>query len=525
MRRFNTAGPCEPSRHYMIPPLSRLPEAFDLVDQGDYFALHAPRQTGKTTTLRALAKELAAAGKFAAIHFTCEEAEPAGDDFAMAEPIVLDAIRAHAEATVAPDLGPPASWPEAPAGARVGAGLGAWAEACPRPLVLFFDEIDALRGDGLCSVLRQLRAGFPDRPERSPWSVALCGPHDVSASRAANDGDAGRLRRSSPFNVASKSLRLPDFSEAEVRALYAQHTAETGQIFTEEALVALFDLGQGQPWLTNALGREIVEEMRISPAEEITIEHVAAAKERLIAGRATPLSSLAEHLQEPRVRRVIEPILAGGVVTGDTYYDDRAYVHDLGLVAAKSPIQIANPIYREIIVRALFATVQECVSVDPRSFVKSDGRLDLQRLLAEFVEFWKEHGEVLEGGMSYHEVAPQLVLMGYLQRIVNGGGTIDREYGVGRGRIDLYVRWPYQEADGKRALQREAMELKVWAKGKADPLAKGLGQLEKYLDGLGLTEGTLVIFDRRPEAGAIEERTRFEAARTAKGYAVTVLRG
>ena len=80
MRRFNTAGPCEPSRHYMIPPLSRLPEGFDLVDRGDYFALHAPRQTGKTTTLRALAKELSAAGKFAAIHFTCEEAEPAAND-------------------------------------------------------------------------------------------------------------------------------------------------------------------------------------------------------------------------------------------------------------------------------------------------------------------------------------------------------------------------------------------------------------------------------------------------------------
>jgi hypothetical protein len=69
------------------------------------------------------------------------------------------------------------------------------------------------------------------------------------------------------------------------------------------------------------------------------------------------------------------------------------------------------------------------------------------------------------------------------------------------------------------------MELKVWAKGKPDPLAKGLVQLEKYLDSLGLQEGTLVIFDRRPEAGAIEDRTRFEEARTAKGHAVTVLRG
>ena len=525
MRRFNTAGPCEPSRHYMIPPLSRLPEAFDLVDRGDYFALHAPRQTGKTTTLRALAKELSAAGKFAAIHFTCEEAEPAGDDFATAEPIVLHSIRRYGDALPAAELHPPDPWPEAAPGSRIGAALRAWAGACPRPLVLFFDEIDALQGESLRSVLRQLRAGFPDRPERFPWSVALCGLRDVRDYKAASGGNTTRLGTSSPFNVKVKSPRLGDFSGAEVRALYGQHTTETGQVFSEEALARLFDLSRGQPWLTNALAREIVEEMRVVPPEPITIEHVETAKERLILERATHLDSLAARLHEPRVRRILEPLLAGQLLMGDAYNDDLAYVRDLGLVAAKSPIQIANPIYREVIVRVLSAFVQDNVTADPRSFVRTDGKLDFPLLLAEFVEFWKEHGEVLGGGMSYHEVAPQLVLMGYLQRIVNGGGTIDREYGVGRGRIDLYVRWPYQEADGKRALQREAMELKVWAKGKVDPLAKGLVQLEKYLDSLGLQEGTLVIFDRRPEAGAIEERTRFEQARTAKGYAVTVLRG
>ena len=525
MRRFNTAGPCEPSRHYMIPPLSRLPEAFDLVDQGDYFALHAPRQTGKTTTLRALAKELSAAGKFAAIHFSCEEAEPAGDDFATAEPIVLFNLRRSAEARLALELRPPTVWPEAPSGSRLSAALGAWAEACPRPLALFFDEIDALQGESLRSVLRQLRAGFPDRPGRFPWSVALCGLRDVRDYKAASGGDATRMGTSSPFNVKVASPRLGDFSEAEVRALYAQHTEETGQVFTEEALARLFDLSQGQPWLTNALAREIIEKMRVLPPEMITLEHVEQAKERLILERATHLDSLAARLQEPRVQRILQPLLAGEVLMGDAYNNDRAYVRDLGLVAANSPLRVANPIYREVIVRVLSAFVQDNVTADPRSFVRPDGRLDFPRLLAEFVEFWKEHGEVLEGGMSYHEVAPQLVLMGYLQRIVNGGGTIDREYGVGRGRIDLYVRWPYQEAPGKRALQREAMELKVWAEGKPDPLAKGLVQLEKYLTALGLQEGTLVIFDRRPEAGAIEERTRFEEARTARGYAVRVLRG
>ncbi|HYO59797.1 hypothetical protein [Archangium sp.] len=52
--------------------------------------------------------------------------------------------------------------------------LPGWARACSRPLVLFFDEIDALRGQSLISVLRQLRTGFADRPGAFPLSVALC---------------------------------------------------------------------------------------------------------------------------------------------------------------------------------------------------------------------------------------------------------------------------------------------------------------------------------------------------------------
>ena len=152
--------------------------------------------------------------------------------------------------------------------------------------------------------------------------------------------------------------------------------------------------------------------------------------------------------------------------------------------------------------------------------------MNLKRILTEFAAFWKEHGELLAGGMTYHEVAPQLVLMAYLQRVVNGGGVIDREYGVGRGRIDLCIRWPYKGAGGERIWQKEAIELKVWAKGKADPLARGLEQLEGYMEQVGVDRGVLAIFDRRPEAAGVEERTGFEEVRTAgKAYAVTVLRG
>ena len=510
----------------MVPAEPRLAGARRLLDQGAYLVVHGPRQTGKTTTLHAIARTLTAEGRYAAVHFSCEAGEPAGDDTVTAQRAVLAMLARRAEIDLPAELRPP-PWPAFEDGADMTlliAGLTAWARACPRPLVLFFDEIDALRGESLRSVLRQLRTGYPDRPGAFPWSIALCGLRDVRDYKMASGGDAERAGTSSPFNVKVESARLDDFTEEELRTLYLQYTEETGQPFEDGALRRAYEVTRGQPWLVNALAREVVEVIRVPPPAPITAEHIEEAKERLILARATHLDSLVARLNEPRVRRIIEPVIAGEVFAGDTYDDDASYVRDLGLVRPGKPMQIANPIYQEVIVRVLAAAVEDSIAQDPRSFILPDGRLDMPRLLQEFAGFWREHGEVLESGVSYREVAPQLVLMAYLQRIVNGGGYIDREYGVGRGRIDLCVRFPHLDVAGKRAWQREALEIKVWSRGRVDPLAKGLAQLETYLDRLGLDHGVLAIFDRRPSAPSIEERTRFEEAHTEKGYPVTVLR-
>jgi ATPase family associated with various cellular activities (AAA) len=523
MRRFNTAGPCLPKYHYMIPALRRLPQAPGLVDQMGYFVVHAPRQTGKTTALRALAHELTASGQYAALRFSCELGQAVGDDYGAAQRGILDEIRLRAELALPPPLHPP-PWPPASDANLLAIALTAWARACPRPLVLFFDEIDALRGQSLISVLHQLRAGFSERPTEFPASVALCGLRDVRDYKAASGGDPNRLGTASPFNIKLKSLRLGDFTPDEVRELYAQHTAETGQQFTPDAVDQAIELTAGQPWLVNALAQEVVEELGIPTPEPITVEHMEQAKERLILARATHLDSLAAKLAEPRVRRIAEPVLAGTLDQFDPYNDDIQYVTDLGLIAPKPPLRIANPIYREVIVRVLTANVEFKVVADPRSFILDDGRLDFDLLLHEFAAFWREHADVLTAGIAYHEVAPQLVLMGYLQRIVNGGGYVDREYGAGRGRIDLLIRWPYQAPAGKRTLQREALELKVWRERERDPLTEGLAQLDGYLDRLSLDTGALVIFDRRPKAAPIAERTTFVQATSPSGRPITVLR-
>lgn len=519
-RRFNTTGPCVEGRHYLIDPLSRLPEAPGFIEQGAYFVVHAPRQSGKTTTILALARELTRQGQYAAVYSSCQVAADT-EDVGQAIGALIHRLRMNAEQQLAPELLPPTP-PDAPPIVALVAFLSAWSQACPRPVVLLLDEIDSLKGSPLLSVLHQLRDGFHlDRPKAFPWSVILCGMKDVRDYKAASGGDPTRLGTSSPFNIKLKSLRIGDFDPDEINTLLDQHTADTGQAFTPEARAEIFTYTQGQPWLTNALANEIIEEMAVTGP--ITAEHVERAKENLILARATHLDSLAHKLQEPRVRRILTPLLAGDIVPYDeTFDDDLTYVRDLGLVTPRLPLQAANPIYREVITRVLGQNIEASLTLPPKpSYVRPDGSLDIERLLTEFLAFWKRHGEALGRRETYHEIAAQLVLMAWLQRVVNGGGYVEREYAIGKGAIDLQIRWPLPAG----GWQQEAFELKTRAPHDGDPLEEGLEQLDRYLDQLGLETGTLVIFDRRPDALPIAQRSGLGEATTPAGRMVKLLRG
>jgi DNA polymerase III delta prime subunit len=172
-RWFNTAGPCNPDVHYMLPVMRRLPEVRRLIDQMGFFVVHAPRQVGKTTTLLTLARELTREGRYAAVLLSMEVGEPFPHDPGAAELAVLSSWRDDILARLPAELHPP-PWPEAQPGARIRGALRSWAQASPRPLVCFLDEIDALQDEALISVLRQLRGGV----RGSPAGVSLVArPH------------------------------------------------------------------------------------------------------------------------------------------------------------------------------------------------------------------------------------------------------------------------------------------------------------------------------------------------------------
>jgi hypothetical protein len=510
-RWFNTAGPCKPGYHYMLPPGRRLPQVRGLIDQMSYFVLHAPRQSGKTTILLGLAGELTVEGRYAVVWVSAEQGQ-AFDDIGAAEGAMLGSWAAAAKLLPA-ELRPP-PWPAAEPGDRVRAALEAWATHCPRPLVVLIDEIDALRDDVLVSVLRQLRAGYPLRPELFPGSVALVGLRDVRDYQVSAR-EEGRLGTSSPFNIKVESLTLSDFSPEEVAELYAQHTADTGQRFEPDAVARAYALTRGQPWLVNALARQAVEVLRPDRREPIRIEDIDRAAQILIERQDTHLDSLSARLREDRVRAVIEPMLAGESL-GDVPRDDQRFVVDLGLLrwAPDGGLEVANPIYREVIVRELATGPRASLPKLPATWLDAEGRLVPDALCEAFLAFWRQHGDALRRSAPYHEVAAQLVLMAFLHRVVNGGGSIEREYAIGRGRMDLCLRL------GEVTV---AMELKAWRDGRPDPLPAGLTQLDGYLDGLGLPTGWLVIFDERPGAEPTPVRTHRELARSPAGREITVI--
>jgi hypothetical protein len=242
-------------------------------------------------------------------------------------------------------------------------------------------------------------------------------------------------------------------------------------------------------------------------SETVTIDHIRQAREQMILARETHLDALAFRMKNPAVRKVMETLLSGATDFDLLESEGFRLCLDLGLVAVENhaPI-VSNPIYREVLARQMTDPVQFVMPSPDFHWENADGSLDMDTLLKEFQQFWRENSETWEEKSDYTEAFPHLLLMAFLQRVLNGGGHIDREYAAGRGRMDLYIE--YKE-------HSYIIEIKlIHAKQGAETVcAKGLEQLTRYRDTKASRDAVasqdanaspvpayLLIFDRCPEA-------------------------
>jgi len=486
MRIFNTAGPVNPKDHYYVP--HRLDEVLflQLIEEKKYFILHAPRQSGKTTTIRMFAQQLNATNKYKALYVNIEPAQAARSDVKHGMEIILSRLRGagkllldssdsffiHIEKAL-----------ERVSGGSLQEVLEEWSRSCDKPIVLFIDEIDSLVGDTLIAVLRQLRAGYNERPDNFPQSVCLVGVRDVRDYRIWSDKENNMVLGGSAFNIKAESLVLLSFSFDQVKDLYNQHSYETGQQFTDEAIEYAFYLTQGQPWLVNALAYQACFRDVTDRSQAITKDSIDHAKNILIKRCDTHIDVLIDRLQEPRVCAIMDAIIGTQSDMKTFPSDDIQYVRDLGLIKPDN-FDIANPIYQEIIPQALAKSTQERIRENVLFYQNPDGSLNMTKLLTKFTDFYRENSATWLADFQYKESGPHILLMAFLQRVINGGGAIHREYALDRKRVDLLLSWHDQ---------RIVIELKI-ARG-SETISKGLIQTAEYMDIANATEGHLVVFD------------------------------
>jgi len=508
---FSTSGPVNLPEMYRIDPLKRwnLQQILQLIKNEKYFTLHAPRQTGKTSCLLALRDYLNAKGDYFAMYINVEAGQVARHEVGRAIKAILGMIADEllffkVEEKVIDDLYTLYERSDAEVGLkRILTHLSSYTA---KPIVLFIDEIDALVGDSLVSVLRQLRAGYTSRPQAFPSSVVLCGVRDMKDYRIQTSGQE-IITGGSAFNIKDKSLRLGDFTKEEVIELYTQHTSETGQKFQPECFDMVFQYTNGQPWLVNAIAREVTEDMEENRDRSVIITPamIDNARENIIISRRSHIEQLGDRLNEDRIRRVIQPIIACELVDMNEDNDDKSYCEDLGLIKKIDKVyQISNPIYREVIPRELTKRLQDVFTVQFQAgWLAPDGSIDITKLLSLFKDFWLTNSHIWREIISgYVEAAPQLVIQAFLQRVINGGGKIYREYSLGSFRFDIFITWDYQVlvgAETQTQTQKFVIELKTYSSGQKYETIRqdALQQTADYAHACGLNDNAhIIVFNR-----------------------------
>jgi hypothetical protein len=490
----------------MLPPEERLEGAqlHRYVRDNLYWVLHAPRQTGKTTFLQSWMREINAGNEALACYVSIERCQGSWEP-ERAMPDLCKAIQEGAKSVALPV---PVLRTTA-ANSMVSDILMDWARlTTPKPLVVLFDEVDVLTGDTLISFLRQLRGGFATRGVGIfPTSIALVGMRDLKDYITSAKGGVP-VNPGSPFNIKSDSAVITNFSRDDMRRLFAQRTEETGQGISEEALEYTWEQSRGQPWIVNNLFmRATMRVLKEESREKVSVEHIREARRQMVLARETHLDALAYRLEDPQIRKIIEALMVGEPDPGLAEGEGFRLSEDLGLVTReRGTPTVANPIYREVLARQMTHGTQAAIPEPEWRWEKGDRSLDMEALLREFQKFWRRHGEAWEQKSNYTEAFPHLLLQAFLQRVLNGGGQIEREYAAGRGRMDLYI-----EYHGWRYI----IEIKLIRDYNTaeEIIEEGLEQIRRYCDRLGgVPPAYLVVFDRRGETkrAAWEERLGWE---------------
>ncbi len=498
-RKFEKSGVVNPKKAYYV-PLDNVVNTDNediktMVDDGRYFTIFAPRQSGKTTFFKRMCDQLHKDPTYVAVIL----------DFQNYEALNIEQFYAEVQENLYSQLLDRLYAVGCQKAQKVEQflddhrlmdhiSLGALFKKLNRiiefkKIVIFIDEFDGIPQAELGNFLTTLRSLYQQYKEvekKALYSSGLVGIRNITKLIVGGV---------SPFNIADE-VGLPAFSLKNITDLYGQYTEETNQPFTESAVKKVFEETGGQPWLVNRLGTILTVNIKPETVEPIDDGDVDKALEILLNEKNNHFDNLYEKAllyKETFVEIVFNP------AKYKPYDKDQSWLEQYGLIKKKNFQAVtANNIYKKMFVNLFFEEVKAVAAISPQTYITADGGLDMVQILLDFDRYIAQIGvRAFYQNKKPYEKTGQFLLTAWLYPFVkDGAGDLRYEPPTGLGRMDILLNHK-----GRRYI----IETKVNHQDTYSTiLRQGVKQVaEKYLATESAAEGYVVIFDTGTHAGAV----------------------
>ncbi len=474
MREFYTSGPCNPALHYTVLREELMQKGLEKVRKGRYFTIFAPRQTGKTTFFQLLLSRLAQ-DDFLPVWVSLENLRTATkDQFYQQLGKRLAAAFLERQVQAGGSISNPFEMEEMFLSIR---------KSSP-PIVLIIDEFEGIPDNVLSEVMHTFRYIYHQTSNRAIHSLILVGVSTIAELVVSH---------ASPFNIADE-LELPYFTPAEVEDLIGQYVAETGQVFEENVIRAVYECTRGQPGLVCGICQDMVERLATDRNQPVTLDYFYKTRQYFLTERFDKNIVNIVHKAREKKAFMLNLLFGDTPVPFSIHDPDIAWLYANGvLYKDNGNTDILVPLYK----KALILAFRPLINGESQHYITSsedrldlyltpEGTLNLDALLEEYRHYVRRRGFRAFDTKHLREAAWHYSLDGFITFFIQRlGGETFVEVPSGRGRTDILIR--YKE-------KSYIIETKIYTDHVF--FQQGKVQQARYLASENINRGYYVVFSR-----------------------------
>ncbi|MCP4218551.1 MAG: AAA family ATPase [bacterium] len=498
IRTFEEANAVNPKASYYVPLENVVnwdnQDIKTMVDQGRFFSIFAPRQSGKTTFFKRMCDQLHKDRTYIGIVLNFQQYE-ALDKTQFYETIENELYEQLLDRLKEVDCDKYDTVAQFLAGHRLSdhisfaklfKELNRFIQS--KKIVIFIDEFDGiplLELANFLMTLRDLYQKYKEIKRKALYSIGLVGIRNITKLIVGGV---------SPFNIADQ-VDMPPFSLKNIRELYAQYTEETNQPFTPEAVRRVHEETGGQTWLVNRLATILTVNIKPRTIEPIDEQDVERAIQILLKEKNVHFDNLYEKAKLYK-ETFVEIVFDGVEYEPDD--GDQSWLEQYGLLKNENDhAVVANNIYKARYVKTFFNETKADAYMSPNSYHLPEDRLDMENIILDFDRYIAQIGvrAFYQNKRPYEKVGQFLLTAWLYQFVKDGIGDLRYESISGLGRMDIMLYYK------KR---KYIIETKVNHRDDIQRILKqGIAQVtQKYLATESVAGGFLVVFDTGTPAGA-----------------------